>query len=94
MTEQLERFRSDPGAVLLDVRSPGEYAGGHIPGSVNLPLEQLNWGVQTYPLDTPVYLYCLSGARSSVAAEQLRRMGYETVIDLGGLNAYHGKVEQ
>ena len=49
-------------AVLLDVRTPDEYAAGHIPGSVNYPLERL----RDYEGDSskPIYAYCRSGARS------------------------------
>lgn len=94
MTEQLEACQANPQAILLDVRTPDEYSGGRIPGSVNLPLDRLNREIQQYPEDTPLYIYCRSGARSSIAAEELERMGYRKVVDLGGLNGYRGKLER
>ena len=93
MSEALAKYRSEPDAVLLDVRTPAEYAGGHIPDSVNIPVSEIRKVSGLYPKpDTSMYVYCLSGARSSFAKEELERLGYEDVTDLGGLNGYHGKV--
>ena len=90
--EGLERWRAVPGAVLLDVRTAQEYRNGHIPGSRNLPLQ--NIGRVALEKDTALYVYCQSGARSRRAAEQLREMGYTKVHDIGGIAAYSGKVER
>lgn len=90
----LEHYRSHPGAVLLDVRTPGEYSRGHIPGSVNLPLQYLDNADEIIEnVDTPLYVYCRSGARSNQAAFALQQMGYKSVTNLGGMTAYGGKVE-
>ena len=82
-----------PGAVLLDVRMPEEYAEGHIEGSVNLPLGRLN---DVYNIiedtDTPIFAYCLSGARSMQACALLEEMGYSSVVNAGGIDRYRGKV--
>ncbi len=87
--------RAVSGAVLLDVRTPGEYRGGHIPGSKNLPLEDLGMAEKMIAAqDTPVFLYCYSGSRSGRAAGLLRRMGYTNVQNIGGIAAWDGKVEQ
>ena len=96
MSDGVERFRQTPGAVLLDVRAPQEYAGGHVPGSQNVPLNQLpgQIGALMPDLGTPVFVYCLSGARSGRAAAFLRRMGYGQVTDLGGIAHYSGPVEK
>ena len=93
---ELARYRETPGAVLLDVRAPQEYAGGHVPGSQNVPLNQLpgQIGALVPDLGTPVFVYCLSGARSGRAAAFLRRMGYGKVTDLGGIAHYCGPVEK
>lgn len=82
------RDRAD--IVLLDVRTPDEYAAGHIPGSMNHPLERL----QTYDgdPDETIYAYCRSGARSERAALLLRQLGYEAV-NIGGIIDYHGALE-
>lgn len=86
----LKRFRSMSGAVLLDVRSPEEYADGHIPGSVNLPLNRL----AAIDLDksTPLFVCCLSGARSARACAWLEKNGY-TAENIGGLTTYRGELE-
>ena len=95
MQSGLEQFQSTDGAVLLDVRTPGEYAGGHIPGSKNLPLQSIFEIAQVVPdPQTPVYVYCQSGGRSHRAAAFLEKSGYTAVTDLGGISAYHGELEK
>lgn len=87
--------RETPGAVLLDVRTPQEYRQGHIPGSVNVPLQQLSQVSETIPgKDTPVFVYCYSGARSRQAVEYLRQAGYTRAENIGGISAWKGKKEQ
>ena len=81
-------------AKLLDVRSPAEYIQGHIPGSMNVPMhtiEELEYLVEDKK--QPLYLYCQTGARSRMAATQLKDMGYENVYNIGGIAAYEGSVE-
>lgn len=91
----LESFKSSPGAVLLDVRTRQEYSEGRIPGSTNLPLQTLSQIDTLVPdKDTALYVYCLSGARSSQAARMLRSMGYSQVLDIGGISGYTGTLEQ
>ena len=93
--EGLRQYQATPGAVLLDVRTPEEYREGRIPGSRNVPLGELERAAEAVPdRRTPLFVYCLSGARSSRAASVLRRMGYETVINIGGISGYRGKVER
>ena len=66
-----EYLRSS-GAVLLDVRTPGEYEQGHIPGSFNLPLQELdNAEALLDNKEVPLYVYCRSGTRSRQAVHQL-----------------------
>lgn len=76
------------GAQLVDVRSPGEFAGGHLPGAVNLPVAGI--GARSGELDRtrPVVVYCLSGGRSAAAAATLRRQGFTEVHDLGPIRAW------
>lgn len=94
MGQELERFARTPGAILLDVRTEEEYAGGHIPGSRNVPLGTLGRAELPADPETPLFVYCLSGARSRQAASVLRRAGYAHVTDLGGICNYRGKVVQ
>ena len=90
----LQEFRTTLGALLLDVRTPEEFREGRIPGSRNLPLQNLDKSHTIIENEhVPVYLYCHSGARSARAAAILRGMGYTDVKDLGGINAYRGEWE-
>ena len=95
MNQAVETCRNTPGAVLIDVRSPSEFAGGHIPGSINLPIQALQHAEdQLDDPDAPIYVYCQSGARSSRAAKLLEVMGYARVTDLGGIGGYSGPLEK
>ena len=69
-------LQNTPSAVLLDVRTPEEYREGHIPGSKNVPLQSLD-KVTSFEnnQDTPVFVYCRSGARRAQADGELRGMG-------------------
>ena len=83
------------GAVLLDVRTPQEYREGHIPGSINIPLQSLSTADQIPAgKDAPLFVYCHSGARSSQAIRLLAGMGYTNKKNIGGIAAYKGKVER
>ena len=94
INEGVELFRNTEGAVLIDVRTPREYRDGHIPGSKNVPLQFLeDMGTIAEDLDTPVFVYCQSGARSRQAAAMLDRMGYRNVKNLGGIAAWNGETE-
>lgn len=87
-------YRTVPGAVLLDVRTPQEYREGHIPGSRNVPLDhiaQAKTAVQD--LSTPLFVHCYSGVRSRQAVAALEKMGYTNVKNIGGIAAWNGKVE-
>jgi rhodanese-related sulfurtransferase len=72
------------GAVLVDVRTPGEFASGHVAGARNLPLNELPSRLHGLgSKKRPVLVYCRSGSRSSSAKRQLEGAGFRTVIDLG-----------
>lgn len=74
------------GSILLDVRTPEEYRDGHIEGSLNLPLHELKKIETLIPEHSaPVYVYCMSGARSKRSAALMSHMGYTDVTDMGGL---------
>jgi phage shock protein E len=70
---------------LLDVRTPEEYADGHIAGSVNIPLAELANQLSQVPQSMPIVVYCRSGNRSAQAATLLKEAGYTQVLDMGGI---------
>ena len=86
-------YLSHPDAVLLDVRTPAEYREGHIPNSKNIPLQVIDKAEHIADhKDTPLFVYCYSGARSNQAVAALRRMGHTNVTNIGGISAWTGKV--
>lgn len=91
----VKECREAPGAVLLDVRPASDFAAGHIPGAVNIPLKQIAEirGIAADP-DTPLYVYCLRGVHSAAAVRELKAMGYTRVRNIGGINGYSGVVEK
>ena len=94
INQGVQEYKNAVGAVLLDVRTPQEYREGHIPGSQNVPLQQLDKVEEvTENKDTVLYVYCRSGARSRQAVSLLQAMGYTNVRNIGGIAAYSGKVE-
>lgn len=89
----VQEFRNDRNAVLVDVRSRQEYSQGHIPGSVNVPLDSLgDIDKVVEGKDVPLYVHCLSGARSGRAEAMLKNMGYKNVKNIGGIGSYEGEL--
>lgn len=85
--EAKARMDSGDAAVILDVRTPGEFAEKHIPGAISLPNETI--GNQP-PAELPdrnaeILVYCRSGNRSAQAAKKLAAMGYTKLYDFGGI---------
>ena len=84
------------GVPVIDVREPGEFAAGRVPGAVNIPRGVLEFEVDGHPAvngerdpalshrDQPVVLYCRSGGRSALAAEALQRLGFAEPRSLAG----------
>ncbi|MBQ6720375.1 MAG: rhodanese-like domain-containing protein [Oscillospiraceae bacterium] len=95
MNSGLEAFRNTPNALLIDVRNPSEYDGGHIPGSINFAMSRvLREAEAEFPdKSQPLFVYCQSGARSARAGKLLELLGYESVTDLGGISEYTGPKE-
>jgi phage shock protein E len=68
------------GAIIVDVRSAGEFNGGHIEKALNMPLDQLsNYIPKLKKLNKPVITCCLSGTRSGIAVSQLKNAGIEAM---------------
>lgn len=73
------------GALLVDVRTPEEFRQAHLPGAINLPLNELTDSIRRHASDPNqvILLHCRSGSRSGVARHQLQRLGYTNVFNLG-----------
>jgi phage shock protein E len=78
----------DPGSsVVIDVRTPEEFAAGHLEGAVNLNVEDgsLLASLPTLDPSAAYIVYCRSGRRSAIAADQMRGAGFADILDLGSL---------
>ena len=85
--DAIKMLESENPPALIDVREPDEFASGHIPNAVNVPLGDVVNGVIRLgiPKDQPVMVYCRTGRRSSEAASKLQGAGYQKIYDLGGI---------
>lgn len=79
--------------IVLDVRTPEEYAEAHIPGAINVPNEEIGEeSIAELPdKDQIILVYCRSGNRSKEAAQKLADQGYTNVVEFGGINDWHGE---
>lgn len=80
--------------IILDVRTPDEYAEGHIPGAIcishdSIPTDDIP---ELPDKDQLIMVYCRSGRRSKLAAEQLVAQGYTNVVEFGGINTWSGAI--
>lgn len=78
----------DAGHTLLDVRTPMEFAGGHIEGAKNIPVDELRQRVGELDKAKPLYIYCQSGQRSYIAARMLAQQGFDVQHMAGGYRMY------
>lgn len=87
---------TEKSTVLLDVRTPAEHDERHIPGSILIPVDNVEAeALRVIPdKETVIIVYCRSGRRSEVAARTLVRLGYKKVFDLGGINDWPYEVQQ
>ncbi len=81
------RHLVEDGAFLLDVRTPEEFAEGHIEGATNIPVQELETRMSEVPESASVVVYCRSGNRSAKAAVMLKDAGHQ-VHDLGPMSAW------
>lgn len=80
--------------IILDVRTESEYDSGHIPNSVLLPYDQISEQAESFlpDKDSKIVVYCHSGRRSAIAAEELSDLGYTNIIDFGGISNWTGEL--
>jgi rhodanese-related sulfurtransferase len=82
----------EQGAVIIDVRTKGEFQGGHIKGSINIPLQSLESNLSKIKKDKPVITCCASGMRSASAKSILKSKGYTEVYNGGGWMSLQNKI--
>ena len=80
--------------LILDVRSPEEFAKGHIPNAINIPMDSIG---ESPPQELPdrnqmIFVYCVKGIRSMNVANRLAHMGYKNIIEMGGIQDWHGEI--
>lgn len=93
MEEAAEMMEKESGYIILDVRTPEEFAEKHIPGALNIPNEAI--GTEEIP-ELPdkqqlILVYCRSGNRSKQASEKLAAQGYTNIVEFGGINDWTGE---
>ena len=92
MEEAISIMEAETGYLILDVRTPEEFAERHIPGAVNIPNGTI--GTAEIPelpdKDQMILVYCRSGNRSVQASEKLAALGYTNILEFGGINDWPG----
>jgi rhodanese-related sulfurtransferase len=82
------------GAEIIDVRSKGEYAGGHIKGSKNIPVDALEAHISKLNKDKTIITCCASGVRSGIAKTMLQNKGFKEVYNGGSWYSLQSKITQ
>ena len=93
MDEAITMMEEESGYIILDVRTPEEFAERHIPGAINIPNEIISTEeIPELPnKDQLILVYCRSGNRSKQASEKLAAMGYTNIVEFGGINDWPGE---
>ncbi len=81
-----DKIKQTPSAKVIDVRTPEEFEKGHLPNALNIDCNNNDFQIQISKIDKskPVFVYCLSGGRSSSAASKMRSDGFTEVYELNG----------
>ena len=94
MDDAIAMMEEESGYIILDVRTPEEFAEKHIPGAINIPNETI--GTTEIPelpdKDQLILVYCRSGNRSKQASEKLAALGYTNIVEFGGINDWPGEI--
>jgi rhodanese-related sulfurtransferase len=72
------------GAILVDVREANDYAAGHIPGAINIPIRELTANLENLPTEEPLVVYCASGHRAAMSLAALQLLGYDNTRSFPG----------
>lgn len=84
------------GALVVDTRTPGEYANGHVKNAINIPYDIIARTIDQYETDKskPIIVYCRSGSRSSHAKINLMKAGYTNAVDAGSIGNMQKQIKQ
>lgn len=96
-TQELEKLLQKKDTVVIDVRTPGEFAQGHIPGARLINLYDTAFSEKIAQLDKSknYYINCRSGSRSAMACRKMQKLGFENVWNVsGGIMAWKGKIKK
>ena len=92
--EAMQMMKDESGYLIVDVRTPEEFAEGHIPGAINVPNEEI--GIEMPDAlpdkDQLLLVYCRRGNRSKEASQKLADMGYTNVYEFGGIETWTGDI--
>ena len=93
-SEMLARLieEKDRDYILVDVRTEAEYEAGYIPTAVNIPHTEIEQNPPTDDRSAFIIVYCRSGGRSGIAKDTLESMGYENVVNFGGIGSWEGEL--
>ena len=93
MDEAITMMETESNYIILDVRTPEEFAEKHIPHAINIPNETI--GTAEIPelpdKEQLILIYCRSGNRSKQASDKLVRLGYTNIVEFGGINDWPGE---
>ena len=93
MDEAIAMMEEENDYIILDVRTPEEFAEKHIPDSINIPNETI--GTEETPelpdKEQLILVYCRSGNRSKQASDKLANLGYTNIVEFGGINDWPGE---
>ena len=81
-------FNGTRPAAIVDVRTPDEFASGHIDGAINIPYEKISQDIQSIKgltKESPILLYCRSGHRAGIAQDTLELQGFKRILNGGGI---------
>lgn len=83
------------GAQVIDVRTEGEYQMGHLPGAINVPVDQVATAAEGWDPNKTYVIYCATGSRSASAVQTLEAMGFGSIKHLNaGIQAWDGELEK
>ena len=93
MDDAIAMMEEESGYIILDVRTPEEFADKHIPRAINIPNETISTEeIPELPdKDQLILVYCRSGNRSKQASEKLVALGYTNIVEFGGINDWAGE---